>query len=155
MKVFLHELKKLWNLKTTAAIFAFGALFFYLYIWSSIETIQMVKSGETGSRMIDFEIYGELLERYGTVIEPGEIIDFGIDAKIQEETDKAGSIIAADESGMFAKYGIYSFEQMGDWIVDLWAFEDFSAVMAVYEEMGEKLWIYQHIKERMKQTIRI
>jgi len=117
MRMFFLELKKLWNWKTTAAILAILVLYFSLFLWHDITRIKQLKTGDEMSPMMDFALYEELLDRYGTVITSDEILDFGIDEKIQALIDRVDAIIATDESGVFAKYGIGNYEELysTDW----------------------------------------
>ncbi|GHU87411.1 hypothetical protein FACS1894202_01640 [Clostridia bacterium] len=149
MRVFLYELKKLWNLKTTTAILAFFGLYFGLFLMSEIKEVEQYKS-DPDSKM-NFELYEELLGRYGTVIDRDEIIDFGIDEKIQGLIDRADSIIENDKSGIFAKYGIQKYEEVFDATLDM-PWEDYEAIVSgrnsYFRDLSLELSLLRDIKQR-------
>jgi hypothetical protein len=70
--------------------------------------------------MQEYGMYGrhqtEMFERYGETLEPEELADFDILAKLTEVYAAGDAIIAAES--VFAKYDIHSFEQYLDWLDD-------------------------------------
>ena len=153
MRLFFCELRKLWNWRITSAIFAFSIVFFNLFLWNKITDVRTDISGDDVNSMMDFAMSVELLEKYGTVIDRDEIINgFGLDAKIQALFDYADTIIAADEDGVFAKYGIKSYTEYEEYPIENIEWEDLERIVfnrdAYFRDLGLQLSMLRNMKQR-------
>jgi hypothetical protein len=111
VRVFVGELKKLWQGKLLLLIVAFGVITWFAFLDRDIQAFEFMQ---------EYGMYGryqtELFERYGETLEPEELAEFDIPAKLTEVYAAGDAIIAAKP--VFAKYDIHSFEQYLGWLDD-------------------------------------
>ena len=108
MRIFIHELKKIWNWKVLFAIAAFAVLTWFAFLADGIDTYNSLKShGYYGSYQT------EMFNLYGDSLEPDELTDFDIPGRFAEIFAEANAIIANEP--LFAKYGITNFDEFIEW----------------------------------------
>jgi hypothetical protein len=105
MRIFICELKKLWNLKILLVVAALGALTYLAFLSSMIISYNSIES---------HGIYGsyqrEMFDAYGKSLTPEEYADFNVEEKIAEQIELLDDIIAGEP--LFANYGV---ENYADW----------------------------------------
>jgi hypothetical protein len=104
MRIFLCELKKLWNLRIIAVIAALGVLVWFAVLADWISGYDSLTThGGYGKYQT------EMFDLYGDTLSPAELADYDIPGKIAEAHAEADAIIAAEP--IFEKYGISDFEE--------------------------------------------
>ncbi|MCL2078707.1 MAG: hypothetical protein FWH17_02560 [Oscillospiraceae bacterium] len=121
----IHELKKIWNVKTLIIIFVLSGLYFIIALNSSIQ------SYPSGTWLFDADIAVYLTENYGATLEQDEFEDF---LKLKEviifELD---SFISSN--AVFTGAGIYDFQDYENFR------DDFHSRYDTRSEASMNLWI--------------
>lgn len=101
MRIILHELKKIWNIKSLFVVALICALFYFLFLSQFID----FPNGHSTTEEVEYSI--EMLQRYGTTLEEDEISEF-----TSENREKliAEMEMYIKRDPIFADAGIYSFE---------------------------------------------
>jgi len=104
MRIFMLELKKLWNWRVLLLILAMGVLTWFAFLADALDSYESLKT---------HGIYGayqtKMFELYGDTLEPEELADFNIPGKKAAITAEANAIIAAEP--VFAENGIQNIEE--------------------------------------------
>lgn len=129
MRIFVYEIKNLWNWRVLLAIAAFGALSWFAFLADGLDSYESLKfHGVYGSYQTEmFRLYGETLESE-------EWEDFDIPGKLAE-VYAAGDVIIAKEP-VFAKYRITSFDEYLNWrnSESYWSIIDNTVIDAAAQE---------------------
>jgi hypothetical protein len=102
MRIFLCELKKLWNWRIIAVIAALGVL-----VWFAGLADQLSGYDSLTTHGVYGKYQTELFRLYGETLSPEEFAEYDIPGKIAEAYAEADAIIASEP--IFAKYGISGF----------------------------------------------
>lgn len=105
MRLFLYELKKIWNWRVLVLIAGFAALIWFSILRGNIETYRTVS--DYGFHFGPYQ--REMFEKYGPTLEPEELADYDIPGKmatLEAELDKQ---IATDP--LFAERGISTYAE--------------------------------------------
>lgn len=103
MRIFLYELKKIWNWRIVAIVAALGVLVWFAALadfrgaYDSLATHGVYGGYQT-----------EMFALYGEELSQEELEDYDIPGKLAEVRAEADAIVAAEP--VFAKYGISDFE---------------------------------------------
>ncbi|GHU87418.1 hypothetical protein FACS1894202_01660 [Clostridia bacterium] len=102
MRIFINELKKLWNWKLLAIIAALAALTWFALLQGGLDSF---------TSMTTHGIYGkyqnEMFDLYGETLSPDELADYDIPGKLDAVYAEGDAIIA--ENPVYTKYGVYDF----------------------------------------------
>jgi len=104
VRIFMFELKKLWNWRILLVIAAFGVITWFAFLADVLDSYESLKT---------HGIYGayqtEMFKLYGETLEPDEWDDFNIQKKYADIYAAGDAIIAAEP--LFAEYGIETFSE--------------------------------------------
>jgi hypothetical protein len=103
MRVVLHELKKIWNFKTVAAIVLLCVMFYFVFMSFYID-----HSPNNPNSAADFAYCAMLTQRYGTTLEPDEFEEF---MQIREELIREADGFIAENSRLTA-LGIRNYAEL-------------------------------------------
>ncbi|MDR3277289.1 MAG: hypothetical protein LBT12_00825 [Oscillospiraceae bacterium] len=112
MRIFVLELKKLFNWKLLLALAVLCGLTYAAFMSSGVHSYNTM-SGIFGNYQ------REMFEKYGDELTPKEYADYDVPGKIAEVTAELDAIIAAEPT--FAKYGIYRY---ADYEAGMQAFDE-------------------------------
>ncbi|MCL2109087.1 MAG: hypothetical protein FWH20_07060 [Oscillospiraceae bacterium] len=124
MRIFIFELKKLWNWRILLVIAAFGVITWFAFLADILDSYESLKT---------HGIYGayqtEMFKLYGETLEPHEWNDFNIQKKYADIYTAGDTIIAAEP--LFAKYDIATFSEFIAWYESesYWVFVDGSILV--------------------------
>jgi hypothetical protein len=117
MRIFLCELKKLWNPRIIAVIAALGVLVWFAVLADWISGYDSLTThGSYGKYQT------EMFDLYGDTLSSAELADYDIPGKIAEAHAEADAIIAAEP--IFEKYGISNFEEYLEYTGGVYSFID-------------------------------
>ena len=101
MRLFLYELKKIWNVKVLLVIAAFAVLTWLALLSGAIDTFySLQKHGSYGS------FQTEMFRLYGSTLEAEELADFDIPGRLAEINAEVEAKGLIKNEPAFAKYGI-------------------------------------------------
>ena len=113
MRIFLYELRKVWNWKVLLVIAAFAMLTMFAVLAGLLHRIELDRvSGRFGSYQI------EMFRLYGDTLEPEELAEFNIPQRMADITAELETVIANEP--VFAKYGITNIIEHRQWEESLW-----------------------------------
>jgi len=108
VRIFIFELKKLWNWRILLVIAAFGVITWFAFLADVLDSYESLKT---------HGIYGayqtEMFKLYGETLEPDEWDDFNIQKKYADIYAVGDAIIAAEP--LFAEYGIETLSEFIEW----------------------------------------
>ena len=108
MRLFLYELKKIWNWKLLLITAIFAALTWLALLSEVLKGYESLKKyGAYGSYQT------EMFELYGDTLESGELANFDFPGRFAEIYENADAIIAREP--VFIKYNITDFERFIEW----------------------------------------
>ncbi|MVO99210.1 hypothetical protein [Paenibacillus lutrae] len=107
MRVFVNELKKLWNWRIVALITAMAALTWFAFLSEAIRSYDSLTThGKYGSYQ------NEMFALYGDTLEPEELADYDIPGKKNALISKMDEIISNE--AIFTENNIYSYADYED-----------------------------------------
>ncbi len=105
MRLFLYELKKIWNWRVLALIAGFAALIWFSILRGNIETYRTVS--DYGGNFGPYQ--REMFEQYGPTLEPEELADYDIPGKMAALEAELDAWISKDP--LFAQHGISTYAE--------------------------------------------
>lgn len=109
MRMFIYELKKIWNWRIIALIVAMGALTWFAFLSDALDAYDSLgKHGIYGSYQT------EMFALYGTTLEPEELAEYDISGKKAALVSEMDEIILKEP--VFAENSIYSFMEYEDFL---------------------------------------
>lgn len=102
MRIFIYELKKMWNWRILALILSMGVLMWFAFLSDALDSYDSLgKHGIYGSYQ------NEMFALYGATLEPEELAEYDIPGKKAALISEMDEIIAKEN--IFADNNIYSF----------------------------------------------
>lgn len=105
MRLFLYELKKIWNWRVLVLIAGFAALIWFSILRGNMETYRTLS--DYGVQFGPYQ--REMFDKYGPTLEPEELADYDIPGKIAMLETELDAWIAKDP--LFAEQGISTYAQ--------------------------------------------
>lgn len=137
MSVLLHEIKKIWNLKTVIIIAVLCAMFYAISLSFNIEHYP---NGHPQTEAVAF--FTTLMEKYGSTLEPEELEDF---LRIREELIREADRYIAENSRLTEKK-IFNYADLRESINTLSAKEttdeeraELQTIMAEYYQLSANI----------------
>lgn len=103
MRVFLYELKKLWNWRVLLIIAVTGILTWFAFL------LPEVRDYNSNVNNIYGDWQNEMFDRYGITLSPEELANFDIPGKRATLEAEMDVLIATEP--LYAEYGVYTFDE--------------------------------------------